>query len=569
MVSTATLLLNSEKVINDVSNTLIRVEQTASIGCMPSPRGVLQRIGLEPPSMGLHSPRISARWAASAAAQRQRQLQMQRVHSPVASTMPSNNRELLDETNSGGVMNEADGIKSKVSTSSSQNCTTLPQLPQNAISSSNNIPGMIPMPLSMQMPNAPTMGAPISMPVMTAQGTQLSLPFHMPMPPSMTTASMSLPTPATEAPPLSLMDSIQDAPSTFEASKNNDDSTVLQAGLMSPPLGAPIEHDPYFMEDVLNGGLALTASSRNMETRVLLAPATLAVAFVGSIYLTKLGRSVNRDHPAVIRRRLLGCTCVALLSPIVLFLVAGEYDPLRAFGLTKDTWQQQPLWLPTCLVFALFLGPLTEFLLSLTVPTTPMTLSAASLSGKLRHEVDFWDLLRWKFRQQAHDLRQTPWITARNYLLGPLLEEVVFRPPAALILAHTGSLATALLVPPFLFGLAHTHHALMLLRHGYSVLQVMVAALMQVAYTTAFGVFASYVYLCTGSLAGAVLAHGVCNYFGVPAMSFLQTTSPLRHLRRHIWTAFGAGIALFALGVALLLRPARFQRTSLISQPLV
>ena len=105
-----------------------------------------------------------------------------------------------------------------------------------------------------------------------------------------------------------------------------------------------------------------------------------------------------------------------------------------------------------------------------------------------------------------------------------------------------------MLVTSILFGLSHTHHALDLVladgsrRHsssnrGESGSSMMTTTMtrrrielaklvlrqswLQVSFTTVFGLFASFLFLNSGSLASSISAHMLCNLIGPPDFSKL------------------------------------------------
>jgi hypothetical protein len=80
-----------------------------------------------------------------------------------------------------------------------------------------------------------------------------------------------------------------------------------------------------------------------------------------------------------------------------------------------------------------------------------------------------------------------------------------------------------------IFGAAHLHHLIMLVRaRGYTLKQGLLAVGFQLTYTTLFGAYASFVFMRTGSLPAVVLCHTFCNVMGFPDLSWLSASSPLR-----------------------------------------
>ncbi|EFX00198.1 prenyl proteinase rce1 [Grosmannia clavigera kw1407] len=243
--------------------------------------------------------------------------------------------------------------------------------------------------------------------------------------------------------------------------------------------------------------------------------ALYTVAYVAPFYLSSLTRpspTLSRDAPSVIRARItsvtltcIGCsaaTFVLLTTAgatgttrlpatdalhLMGYLPVGLGDALRALALTA----------------ALFAGPLLELVLV---------------------EVQTWRLLRSDrsmltclVASLADNLAD--WTVWRNIVAGPVTEEVLFRgagvPP--LLLAHTSTACTVLL-SPVVFGLAHLHHAyeFAVVHPRVPLAGVALRSLVQFAYTTLFGVYATFLFLRTGSLLAACLVHSFCNCMGLP-----------------------------------------------------
>lgn len=141
------------------------------------------------------------------------------------------------------------------------------------------------------------------------------------------------------------------------------------------------------------------------------------------------------------------------------------------------------------------------------------------------------------------------WLLLRNYLFvsitfniddnyciiqSPAAEEFIYRGCCIVPLLIDGTVSNWLIiaVTPLMFGAAHLHHAW----HQISILsrqlspntaserenmrqmkrQVKLNTLVQFAYTTAFGWYASHLFLRTRSLWYPTIAHIICNTLGLP-----------------------------------------------------
>ena len=86
-----------------------------------------------------------------------------------------------------------------------------------------------------------------------------------------------------------------------------------------------------------------------------------------------------------------------------------------------------------------------------------------------------------------------------------------------MVLART-PLEQTIFVSPLVFGLAHAHHfyEFRVTHRGVPASAALLRSLLQLGYTTAFGAYATFVYLRTGSLLAVFAAHVLCNCMGLP-----------------------------------------------------
>lgn len=78
---------------------------------------------------------------------------------------------------------------------------------------------------------------------------------------------------------------------------------------------------------------------------------------------------------------------------------------------------------------------------------------------------------------------------------------------------------TLVFATPLFFGVCHLHHAWGLSQvHGPSG-HIMALCFLQFLYTTVFGWYATWVFLCTGSILASMLVHSLCNIMGLPPFS--------------------------------------------------
>ncbi|KAJ6514753.1 hypothetical protein DFH09DRAFT_1049058 [Mycena vulgaris] len=268
-----------------------------------------------------------------------------------------------------------------------------------------------------------------------------------------------------------------------------------------------------------------------------------ASSYVGSIYIVKKARIPfpgsdaagnhvqpgSRDDPSVIRARLTAATIASALGCGIVYYLVDRYTPPSTHAVAPMLailGIRMPATLVSCLQTPLlFLGPLYASFLASALPGQ----SAYSLNR------NFFDVFG-------------TWIGFRNYIWGPLTEEVVFRACVLSVYAMAGtSRGKMIAFAPLMFGLAHVHHAWDTYnRYGRTRAafnRAAISTLFQTAYTTLFGAHASFLFLRTSSLIPPLTAHIFCNIMGVPQLSLEMRRFPAR--KKSIITAYVVGIVLF------------------------
>jgi prenyl protein peptidase len=281
-------------------------------------------------------------------------------------------------------------------------------------------------------------------------------------------------------------------------------------------------------------------------------------AFVGSLYLMvppKI-RQLERNDARQIRWRTLA-TAVVCIGAVVTYhftLCDGKSPvekPIASTGVNLSA--VQGVLLHTVI---LFLGPILQKLLGAneilrrrgtSFGTTEYlrTLYSLYIETTVSH-----------FFYPADESDR--WVSLRNLVVAPLAEEIVFRACCVAALASTTmKTSTVVTVAPLFFGVAHGHHALLKLRQGERLVPVLVQTTVQFAYTSLFGMYSSYAYLCTRSVLAVTLCHSFCNWMGLPDLEFLSTSSFLYKYRNVLVLGHVVGLASFATGCAspLLLPP--------------
>jgi len=132
-------------------------------------------------------------------------------------------------------------------------------------------------------------------------------------------------------------------------------------------------------------------------------------------------------------------------------------------------------------------------------------------------EAELNDLRRRGFGAIIESL--SSWQGYRNYVAGPITEEVIFR--SVLIPIHLlakVSPSRIVFLTPLYFGIAHVHHFYeFTLTHPHTpLLPAVLRTVFQFTYTTLFGWFAAFIYVRTGSLYACIIIHSFCNWVGLP-----------------------------------------------------
>lgn len=129
---------------------------------------------------------------------------------------------------------------------------------------------------------------------------------------------------------------------------------------------------------------------------------------------------------------------------------------------------------------------------------------------------------KWAVREWSADAESLgSWIAWRNYVAGPVSEEMMFR--SALIPLHLLARMSPqhiVFLAPLYFGIAHVHHfyEFQLTHPGTPVTAAFLRSLFQFAFTTLFGWYATFLFLRTGSLVAVIVVHSFCNYCGLPRL---------------------------------------------------
>ncbi|KAI5855595.1 CaaX protease [Durotheca rogersii] len=229
-------------------------------------------------------------------------------------------------------------------------------------------------------------------------------------------------------------------------------------------------------------------------------------AYVAPFYLsprTRPSLTLSRDAPSVIRARTasvsLSCALCSFTTFVILTFGYGGQAPAATVPEALHALGYWPVGLreaACCLLLTtlLFVGPLFETLV---------------VDGGWR------DLLALRLVSRVC----SEWTTWRNIVVGPLTEEILFRSASVPLLLLSGASAwRTIALAPLVFGLAHLHHyyEARVSRPSEPRATAVLRSAFQLTYTTLFGAYAAFLFLRSGSLLTAVLAHAFCNCMGLP-----------------------------------------------------
>ncbi|CAM9259522.1 unnamed protein product [Pylaiella littoralis] len=282
-----------------------------------------------------------------------------------------------------------------------------------------------------------------------------------------------------------------------------------------------------------------------------------SITFVTGLYLVPARlRRLPRSDPSQIRARLAAVSCITCVTVLVTRILARPVEdglPLRRWIGVGTNRLGPALVLPVLLTCCLFLGPLV----TMVCLSHKLAQNEVTQYGLFRRRVNPlpWHVVARGELANKANLSGGAYGAIRNLAVGPVAEEVVFRGCFVPVLLGAGvSRAKIIWLSPLLFGLAHLHHAAEWLRQGHAVRTVVAGVLFQMVYTSIFGAFAVFVQLRTGHLASSILIHVLCNFMGVPDITFSiapgnpresTRTSVLYEHRAGLWCCYGIGIGLF------------------------
>lgn len=208
-----------------------------------------------------------------------------------------------------------------------------------------------------------------------------------------------------------------------------------------------------------------------------------------------------RLAPSTIFRRLISVSIATCISIAIVYFYSRHHSNkswiqlILSFRLRKLKIKDV-VW-PVIITATIFLGPIVDEILS-------------------RRWLSFSLPAVWRSRPNL-------WTFLRNWLLGPLLEEIVFRCVNCTLLSNDLPTHYNVIISGLLFGAAHFHPQIM--QHVFLDMerQIFVDSLIQFLYTSAFGMYVATIFMKTRSLWPAAAVHIFCNIMGLPSGDIMRT----------------------------------------------
>lgn len=247
------------------------------------------------------------------------------------------------------------------------------------------------------------------------------------------------------------------------------------------------------------------------EQTALYCAALFTLFYVAPFYLSptlRVSGTTSRDAPKVIQARVraVGLTCIACFGITAYILITYDHASIAELLRLLGVWP-------------------VDFIDILKVLGLVMILFTCSLYEAILVDGEWRDWSPASFKEATWD----SWTGYRNLIIAPASEELVFRAFTIPLFQLAGmSPVRMVFITPLVFGLAHIHHLYAFLQartpKGQSLPSVNVwingvlVSAFQFTYTSLFGFFAAFVFLRTGSVWAAIVAHSFCNKMGVPRL---------------------------------------------------
>ncbi|EGC39626.1 hypothetical protein DICPUDRAFT_147553 [Dictyostelium purpureum] len=258
----------------------------------------------------------------------------------------------------------------------------------------------------------------------------------------------------------------------------------------------------------------------------------LSIFFVVVLYFRNV--VTNRNDPIVIKKRLRRVLFSTIFSLVVLYLLIPNSNNkftifLEIIGIPLNFRDLINSFGPLFLTIILFFGPVVMALTDEDDDTFKIYFNFESL---------------------------------RDYIVGPLVEEVVFRSVICPILFFAGfKIRPIIILSPFLFGFAHMHHMFPL--NNKKLLVTLIKTIIQICFTSLFGMFSAFLFFRTGNILSCFIVHAFCNIMGLPNFGGIS----YHKYKQVIGICFIIGLLGFAVLVLPLTNPEYYESLYNVIEP--
>ncbi|XP_053209673.1 CAAX prenyl protease 2-like [Panonychus citri] len=212
----------------------------------------------------------------------------------------------------------------------------------------------------------------------------------------------------------------------------------------------------------------------------------ISLLVIGFIYVFSWNHHRSTKEAVILRA--IGIVFAIFVSIVILLLTNYiDYENLTPTLSLSPYYLFESIVIPICLTIILFIGPIID----------------RFQQGTLFLALD-------------PDEELPPFYSfARNYLLGPILEEYFYRFLLTTLLIQCFSQSSTILISSAIFSISHAHHHIKGLINGGETLE-WVNFICHLIQTFIFACYACCIYLRAQSVISVILIHSFCNWMGPP-----------------------------------------------------
>ncbi|CAI4231647.1 unnamed protein product [Auanema sp. JU1783] len=290
---------------------------------------------------------------------------------------------------------------------------------------------------------------------------------------------------------------------------------------------------PYLPRDIIQQIRLLTTNntisnppvtrhevSHLMGFYLAVASAFLPFSYVGFLHLADKD-GTNRNDPGSVKKRCIGAIACCIFSLFITYVIlkhTGFDAPWSLMGFRKAGLFNALLY-PTILINLLYAGQWLFF-----------------------HYEGYFNSF-FSYRNWKNSFEDVCWL--RDAFLAPVTEEITFRACSSVLLdCYFSNITKTVAVAPLFFAFSHLHHIGDDVRRGLSLQRALLRRGFQCLYTYVFGLYSTYLFLSTRQIVAPIITHSICNTFGLPLLSEINTF-PDASTRLKLWIVFIGGMLSF------------------------